>query len=398
MTERTSAGTWIRIATSVTDEAIAGTVQSMHRAITDANFRWAGPLGRPVQAVHDVVVDRTWSAVHAGLRGAGVLAVAVAERAGTAADDSPGTARARAIAIGSVDAGLIAAAPGFDHDVMLISARPSTSDADPTERSGAQAEVTDRLAVFVHGLVDTEAMWTTTSLAHVVQDAGATPLLVRYASGRSIAANGLGLADLLEDVVSGWPVPVTRVVILGHSMGGLVARAAAASAERRDQRWPGLVSDVVHLATPHLGSWLEKVANATSWTLRRASTRTAPLGHLLDRRSRGIKDLRFGALADRWWGDGSIDDLQWGPTEYEPWPREVVHHLVVGRLRPGARHVLNTALGDGLVRATSASATGRWSRVPPAGNVRVTSVAAGHNEIAGHPDVAALVASVLEGP
>jgi pimeloyl-ACP methyl ester carboxylesterase len=45
-----------------------------------------------------------------------------------------------------------------------------------------------------------------------------------------IADNGNELVGLLDELVAGWPVPVTEIVLIGHSMGGLVARSAALQA------------------------------------------------------------------------------------------------------------------------------------------------------------------------
>ncbi len=384
MPERLRPATWIQLGVAVADRALAGTAQAMHRAITDANFRWVGLPGRPVKVIHDAVVDRTWDVVRATLRGVGAVATEIADDVATARDESPGAAKARAVAIGSLDAGLVAAAPGMDRDMVYV-----------VERGDRVAEASGCLVVFVHGLVDTEGAWAATPLPTVAVAAGATALLVRYGTGRSVARNGADLDDLLDDLVAGWPVPVTRMVVVAHSMGGLVTRAAVLAAADRGHGWPAVTTDVVHLATPNLGSWLEKVANVTSWTLRRASPRTAPLGLFLDQRSRGIKDLRFGSVSADPALDATIDDLFGGRSEPAPWPEGTDHHLVVGRLRPGSGHLLNVVLGDGLVRPRSAAGMGRWWQIPAAGRVEVVEVVADHNRLAGHPDVAALVSSVL---
>lgn len=395
MPQRPASSAWIRVVTSIADQAVVGTVEATHRAITDANFRWTGSSSRGVKALHDTVVEHAYGGVRSALRGSGAVAASIAERVGTAGDESPAGARARAIAIGSVDAALIDTVPDFDPPLSLVLDGRVVSTT-PDDLRAAHPEASDRLVVFVHGLVATEVIWEPTPLPDVVANAGATPLRVRYGSGRSVVRNGADLADLLDATVAGWPVPVTRLVVVAHSMGGLVTRAAISAGREGGHAWPAVLTDVVHLATPHLGSWLEKVANVTSWSLRRASTRTAPLGELLDRRSRGIKDLRFGALVDAWWGDGSVDDLHGGFGGHVAWPRDVAQHLVVGRVRPGAGHPLNVAVGDGLVRSGSATGAGRWDRIPPGGEVRVTSVAASHNQLAHHSGVARLLASILE--
>ena len=65
--------------------------------------------------------------------------------------------------------------------------------------------------------------------------------------------NGVALAALLQPLVEAWPVDVTRIALVGHSMGGLIMRAAGAVATEDERPWTELVSDVVTLGTPHLG-------------------------------------------------------------------------------------------------------------------------------------------------
>ena len=57
-------------------------------------------------------------------------------------------------------------------------------------------------------------------------DLGYTPVFVRFNTGRHISENGASLAALLDELVADWPVEVERIAIVGHSMGGLVARSA----------------------------------------------------------------------------------------------------------------------------------------------------------------------------
>ena len=86
------------------------------------------------------------------------------------------------------------------------------------------------LVVFLHGLMETERGWRLGGRepygARLRREPGLTPVYVRYNSGRHISENGRSLADLLERVVAEWPVEVEEVALVGHSMGGLVARSA----------------------------------------------------------------------------------------------------------------------------------------------------------------------------
>jgi hypothetical protein len=392
----THAQGWARLIASVADRVVATTVQDMHRAITDSGFRWVGPAGRPVKQVHDAVVDGVHGAVQTGLRGLGEVAAASSAGVGSARP-SHAARKARAIAAGAIDADLLVVAPELDLDVALV-VDGMVLGHDPAGLAAAHPDPSGHVVVFVHGLVDSDAVWRGL-LTEDARARGATPLTVRYATGRPVGRNGHDLAHLMEAVTTGWPVPVTRLTLVAHSMGGLVVRAAGEVAGQRGHTWTTPLRDVVYLGTPHLGAWLEKVANVVSWTLRRASPHSAPLGALLDQRSRGIKDLRFGTLVEDLPGDRGVDDLWAGPvTPDPPWLDGVTHHLVVGRLREAHGHLLNAVFGDTMVRSGSAGGRGRWRRIPDGGPVRIAAVAAPHGHLVTHPDVADLVGEVLDDP
>jgi pimeloyl-ACP methyl ester carboxylesterase len=393
---------WARLIAAVTDQVVVRAVHDMHRAISDGAFRWVGPPGRPVQAVHDAVTDNVYRAVRATIRGAGELGALAADHLGTdGAPPSRVALKARAIAHGVVSDELMAHAPELDLEVTLRRG-DSEVTTDAAALRAAYPGAGGHLAVFVHGLVDSEAVWEARSAAEVTLPdvaaaAGWTPLMIRYGTGRSVGRNGADLAELLEAVTAAWPVPVTQLTIVGHSMGGLLARAACATAQERDHAWITTLTDIVYLGTPHLGSWLEKVANVGSWVVRHASPHSAPIGVLLDGRSRGIKDLRFGTIVDDGWGTTPVDDLLTGLVPDGPWLDDVTHHLIVGRLRSSARHPLNTVFGDALVRSRSASGTGRRRRIGAGGPVVVVEVESSHTAMNRHPDVGALLMALAPG-
>ncbi len=393
---------WARLISGVADEAVVGTVHDMHRAINRGVFRWLGPIGRPVAQVVDAVTDHAYAGVRLGIRGAGELGAAAAGYLGTDRT-TPRSAKARAVAHGVVDGRYLSHAPELDVDLGL---RVDGRDVAPQTASLAAAypEARGRIAVFLHGLIDSEEVWTAEAPGHpslpdVVAAHGMTPVLVRYGTGRTIARNGEDLDALLAELVAAWPVPVTGLTLIGHSMGGLVARGACLHAAARGQRWLAPLTDVVYLGSPHHGSWLEKVANVGSWVLRHSSSHSAPIGELLDGRSRGIKDLRFGTFVD----DGAtaedarpIDGLLTGRSPDRPWLPEVAHHLVVGRLRPDPRHPLNAVFGDGLVRRGSAGGSRRRPRLG-ADEANVVPVAARHTHLTHHPEVVSALRGVLDG-
>jgi len=123
-----------------------------------------------------------------------------------------------------------------------------------------------------------------------------------------VSANGTELADQLEQLVARWPVPVTDIALVGHSLGGLVARIAAHRGDELGHEWRRVLKHIVGLGTPHLGAPLERFANWGTHRLARLPE-TQPFAKWLNQRSVGIKDLRYGALLEADWLDHDLDDL-----------------------------------------------------------------------------------------
>lgn len=247
--------------------------------------------------------------------------------------------------------------------------------ADPTAVPDPRATV----VVLVHGLGGHESQWGPGYLG-VVHGAGATPLTVRYTTGQPIADSGAELARLLDQLAETWPVPVARLVLVGHSMGGLVIREALAARSGPGRR---RVSDVVTLGTPHAGAPLERGARRAIAAVS-ALPLAAPIAALGDERSRGIKDLAFADVA--------------APTPGPAW------HLVAASVAPAGtvRFAQGAAgdrpdpllgwVGDGLVPLASALA------VPDelvASRVHIPG--AGHLALLDHPTVTEVLRGVVSG-
>ena len=66
----------------------------------------------------------------------------------------------------------------------------------------------------------------------------------------------------MEQLVEHWPVAVEDLSIVGHSMGGLVARSACCHAAQAEHRWTTSLKRLVFLGTPHLGAPLERGASS----------------------------------------------------------------------------------------------------------------------------------------
>jgi pimeloyl-ACP methyl ester carboxylesterase len=189
-----------------------------------------------------------------------------------------------------------------------------------------------------------------------------TPVYLRYNSGLRISENGRALADLLDEVVAGWPVPVQEVVLIGHSMGGLVARSGAHQAELERKVWPTLVKQIVSLGTPHMGAPLEQAVHYASAGLDKLPE-TRPFSRFLRRRSGGIRDLRQGSLVDRDWRDRDPDVLRAEACEEVPLLSGATHCFVTATITRSPRHPLGRLIGDYLVLQPSGSGRSRTRRL-----------------------------------
>jgi len=169
--------------------------------------------------------------------------------------------------------------------------------------ASALPNATGRVALLVHGLCMSDRQWTRKGHDHgreLAQDLGYTPVYVRYNSGLHISANGRRLGAMLGPLVSNWPVPIEGLAIIGHSMGGLVARSAVHYARRGRRAWTKRLDTMVFLGTPHHGAPLER-GGAWVDVLFGASPYTAAFNHLGRARSAGITDLRHGSMLDEDW-------------------------------------------------------------------------------------------------
>ncbi|MEM1043623.1 MAG: alpha/beta hydrolase [Bacteroidota bacterium] len=158
----------------------------------------------------------------------------------------------------------------------------------------------DRLLVLVHGLCMNDLGWTRDGHDHgtaLARELRLTPVYLRYNSGRSIAENGRDFAALLDTVLQTWPVPVREISILGHSMGGLVARSACHYGAQADHAWLPALKHIVFLGTPHHGAPPEQAGSLVDQALG-MSPYTAPFARLGLIRSAAIQDLRHGTILD----------------------------------------------------------------------------------------------------
>lgn len=212
------------------------------------------------------------------------------------------------------------------------------------------------LLLLIHGLCMNDTQWCRNGHDHgafLAPALGATPVYLRYNTGLHTSVNGRELALLLERLVAVWPVPLERLTVIGHSMGGLVARSAFDIAQKTGQRWPALLQDLVFLGTPQHGAPLERAGHGAD-ALLASNPFTAPFARLGKIRSAGITDLRHGHVQDADWQ--GRDRFASGADHRQPLPLpEGMRCFAVAATLAGQRsRVAERLTGDGLVPLDSA--------------------------------------------
>ncbi len=208
------------------------------------------------------------------------------------------------------------------------------------------------LLVLVHGSCMNDLQWTHQGHDHgraLAEELGHTLAYLHYNSGRHISQNGAELSALLEREAA----PFDDVILVGHSMGGLVARAAIHVADTVGHAWRRRVRVLVTLASPHHGAPLERGGNVAERLLG-ATKYTAPLRALGQIRSAGVTDLRFGSIAEDDWRDR--DRFAHGPDPRAPMalPGDVRCYAVAATSAAAPAHDPSALPSDGVVPVDSA--------------------------------------------
>lgn len=247
--------------------------------------------------------------------------------------------------------------------------------------------------LLIHGLCMNDGQWCRQGHDHgaaLQRELGFTPLYLRYNSGLHISVNGRELAQQIERLLQHWPRPVERFVIVGHSMGGLLARSALHQGTQAGQRWPLYLSDLVFLGTPHHGAPLERAGNGVDRLLM-ATPYTAPFARLGKLRSAGITDLRHGNLLDEDWAGADRFTRHADHRRPVPLPAGVNCCAVAASIGQRAGDLKDRALGDGLVPVASALGQHRdpARRLAFAPDRQLTVQGVGHLGLLDDPQVAA---------
>lgn len=385
-------------------ELVTDRVEELHHAISRRSFDATGPVSDPIRAVHDAVSAAVYGSVRFAT-GTAARGVAAAVARFTPDDAEPLTETPAGSVARSAINGLLGDLLEEEKSPLAIpmAVRLAGRDVPPTRTLLAEAypRATPRIVVLIHGLGENEGVWwwraRKAGLGPVIpmserlhRELGFTAVHVRYNTGLRISENGARLATLLNALTDAWPVDVSEVALVGHSMGGLVARAALRAGDLGGHPWVERVEHIVGLGTPHHGAPLEKGVNLASYALR-SVPEAAPIASVLDTRSVGIKDLAFGVIAEEHWRDRDGGALLADYREAITLPDHVTLHAVSATLATDPRHAISTAFGDILVRLDSASGDHRKHGLGIKDEHRATIGGLTHFDLPSDPQVYRLV-------
>jgi len=220
-------------------------------------------------------------------------------------------------------------------------------------------ELTGHIVIFIHGLCMTHLDWSHQQYGDIGEKLLAqrdhnTMLYLNYNTGRRISANGHSLANILENLVLKNP-KITEVSLIGHSMGGLVARSALFYGKQGIHQWIHHVENLVCIGSPHHGAMLERFSFNLQDKLGRLPI-IKIIGQVVNVRSNGILDLRYGSVRDDDWEHnqariGSLED----DRKPAPLPSHVNTFFIAGTIEH--KHKNNPTrkvIGDYLVSIKSA--------------------------------------------
>ncbi len=379
---------------------IAAQVRDVHEGVAQRVFgalRVLGPAAEPARLLHDGVSRGAYAAAGAltgGIvrSGAGALTLTRIADDRSLLESVPGR-----LAVGAINGMWGDRLRGRRRALetpMAVRHAGRAVALDAGSLASAFPEATSRIAVFAHGLCETEDAWRLGARRsapygdRLRADLGYTPVYIRYNSGQHISVNGRRLAALLDELTENWPVEVTEVALIGHSMGGLVGRGACHYAGGgATGAWRETVRHVFTLGSPHKGAPLELGANAVCHTAGRVPE-LKPFAAPIRARAVGVKDLGYGYIVDADWL-GHDPDAFWNNTgTVVPFLNTANHYFVSATLSREPDAPIGRLIGDLLVLPRSAWAQeGRGRRLQfPVDHYRHVGGAT-HFDLLNHPAV-----------
>ena len=212
-----------------------------------------------------------------------------------------------------------------------------------------------KIALMVHGSCMNDLQWNRKGHDHgaaIARDLGYLPIYLHYNTGLHISQNGREFADLIEAFIHHLPQP-TELVIIAHSMGGLVSRSACHYGRLAGHAWLNHLRKLVFLGTPHHGAPLERAGNWIDIILE-ISPYSAPFSRLGKIRSAGVTDLRYGNILDEDWKGRDRFEHSGDHRIAVPLPEGIQCYTIAASISKKLNILGDQLIGDGLVTLDSA--------------------------------------------
>jgi len=247
-----------------------------------------------------------------------------------------------------------------------------------------------RLAIMVHGSCMNDLQWNRKGHDHgaaLAAELDILPVYVHYNTGLHISENGRNFASLLETVFAQSPHP-PELFIIGHSMGGLVARSACHYGKLSGYSWLDHLQKLIFLGTPHHGAPLEKGGNWINFLLD-TNPYSSPFARLGKTRSCGITDLRYGHVLDDDWIGRCRFESSGDQRTPAPLPDGVQCYSIAASTGKEPGRLGDDLIGDGLVPLSSALGRHRIAELnlPFPTNHQWVGREMNHMDLLNHPEV-----------
>jgi len=239
---------------------------------------------------------------------------------------------------------------------MQFRYQSKTLAIDPKSIKAAYPKVNGKILLMIHGSCMNDLQWTRKDHNHgkiIATELNKTPIYLKYNSGLHISSNGKNLNNLLEELVKNWPEPIEELVIIAHSMGGLVSRSALYYGEQNQKKWTQHVKKIVFLGTPHHGSYVERTGNYLDLILESIHY-AKPFARLGKIRSAGVTDLRYGNLIDEDWKDDHRFEIKNDKRRNIQLSKQIEFYTIAAVVGNETTSLSTQILGDTLVDVKSA--------------------------------------------
>lgn len=205
--------------------------------------------------------------------------------------------------------------------------------------------LSNKLIIFIHGLTNTESIWNfkaatrenklDTYGSRLQQEFKYTPVYLRYNTGLDIHENGKAFSEKMTALLKQYPIEVDEIVLIGYSMGGLIARCAQVDSE---SIWTHKVAQCIYIGTPHEGAPLERLGHLTGKLFGQIPRSYFNIWEeWINLRSTGIKSLHSGL---------SKQEINFHDR--------VQHCFISGGVFHSNRQLRDLLVGDSLVQRKSA--------------------------------------------